>query len=143
MSSPGWTASERRSDLLRFLVAETLAGRGDRLRWVAIAVDVFGRAADFDPQIDAIVRVEARRLRRDLDSYYGGEGRHDLVLITVPKGRYVPHFAWNRAPRVSGAPQRQASGAAPSRCRAGSQAVHMPPYSYAKLSGNFDTPSRV
>lgn len=105
LSSPGWTASARRSDLLRFLVAETLAGRGDRLRGVAIAVDVFGRAADFDPQIDAIVRVEARRLRRDLDSYYGGEGRHDLVLITVPKGRYVPHFAWNRAPAANPEPK--------------------------------------
>jgi len=39
-----------------------------------------------------VVRVEARRLRRDLDSYYMNAGDHDSVRISIPKGAYVPNF---------------------------------------------------
>ena len=44
---------------------------------------VFGRDDTFDPKIDPVVRLEARRLRRDLDSYYigPGKGRSDPDLV--------------------------------------------------------------
>ena len=39
-----------------------------------------------------------RRLRERLNSYYEREGGADLVLISLPKGGYVPDFA-ERQPR--------------------------------------------
>jgi TolB-like protein/cytochrome c-type biogenesis protein CcmH/NrfG len=58
---------------------------------------VFERSAEFDAQGDPVVRIEAGRLRRALERYYLSDGRSDPVVITIPKGGYVPHFAW-RAP---------------------------------------------
>ena len=46
----------------------------------------------FDPQSDAIVRVEAARLRRALETYFAGEGRKDPIVIELPTGHYVPIF---------------------------------------------------
>jgi adenylate cyclase len=94
LADPTLQASPARRDLLRFVVEETLAGRADRLKGFTIALAVFGRKDDFDPQTDPVVRVEARRLRRDLDSYYVAAGRRDPVVISIPRGGYVPHFEW-------------------------------------------------
>ena len=87
-------ASPRRQEMLRFIVDETLAGRGDRLKGATVAISVFGRDETFDQQSDPVVRLEARRLRSDLDSYYVDAGSQDPVRITIPKGGYVPHFEW-------------------------------------------------
>lgn len=94
LASPGFTASAQRRNLLRYLVEEALAGQGDRLKGFAIAVAVFGRDESFDAQADPLVRVEAMRLRRELDVYYGTSGTRDPVRISIPKGAYVPAFAW-------------------------------------------------
>lgn len=58
------------------------------LKAYTVATEVLGRNADFDPQTDPIVRVEATRLRRALDRYYLAEGRDDPVRITMPRGGY-------------------------------------------------------
>jgi len=92
LSSPRFQASEKRRVFLRFVVEETLAGRADRLKGYTIAVAVFGRSDEFDSQTDPVVRLEARRLRRDLDSYYIDTGSRDAVRISIPKGSYVPRF---------------------------------------------------
>jgi len=93
LAYPALQSGRRRRDMLRFIVEETLAGRGSRIKAYAIAIAVFDRDETFDQQSDPIVRIEARRLRRDLDNYYATEGRDDPVRITVPKGGYVPQFA--------------------------------------------------
>ena len=74
LDHPLFARSPRQSDLLSYLVAESLAGRGERIKATSIAVDVFGRDASFDQQRDTIVRVEAGRLRRKLEEYYQGDG---------------------------------------------------------------------
>ena len=56
----------------------------------------FGRDSAFDTGADPVVRLEAGRLRRSLDTYYVDEGKDDPLRITIPKGAYVPHFAWQR-----------------------------------------------
>jgi TolB-like protein len=99
LSSPAFQASEKRRAFLRFIVEESLSGRADRLKGYAVAVEVFGRDETFDQQADPVVRLEARRLRRDLDSYYVDAGSNDAVRITVPKGSYVPCFEWREAMR--------------------------------------------
>ena len=106
VASPTFQASERRKALLRYLVEEALAGRADRLKGFAIAVAVFGRDESFDPQTDSIVRLEARRLRRDLDGYYVAAGSRDAVRISIPKGGYGPSFE----NRTDGEPSSNDSG---------------------------------
>ncbi|WGD54661.1 hypothetical protein QA641_12555 [Bradyrhizobium sp. CB1650] len=100
-SSARFQASERRRQFLRFVVDETLSGRAESLKGFTIALAVFGRDQSFDPQADPVVRLEARRLRRDLDSYYMDAGQKDAVRISIPKGSYVPNFEWYNAPALA------------------------------------------
>lgn len=101
VSSQHFQASERRRAFLRFIVEETLAGRDGSLKGYTIALAVFGRAESFDPQADPVVRLEARRLRRDLDSYYVDAGQNNPVRIAIPKGSYVPYFEWHASTPAS------------------------------------------
>jgi len=84
--------SPRLAAFLRFVVNAELEGNGDRIKGYTIAVEALGRDADFDPQSDPIVRVEARRLRDALARYYAGVGRDDPLVIELPRGGYVPAF---------------------------------------------------
>lgn len=79
---------------LRFVVEESLAGRRERIKGYTLGVEVCGRPDDFDPQADAIVRVEAGRLRKRMAHYYLTEGLEDPVLIRIPTGTYVPEFCY-------------------------------------------------
>lgn len=79
----------RASDFLRFVVKQTLAGEGERLKGYTIATEVFGRPPDFDAQADPLVRVEALRLRQRLTEYYAGDGAADPVKLDLPRGGYV------------------------------------------------------
>ena len=92
LASEDFQASESISTFLRFVVEETLEGRADQIKGYTIAVKAFGRPADFNPQIDTIIRTQARRLRRSLEIYYLADGRDDLIRITMPKGAYIPKF---------------------------------------------------
>jgi len=74
---------------LRYVVEQTLAGQGERLKGYTIAVEVFARPPDFDAQTDPLVRVEAGRLRRRLIEYYADEGRDDPVRLELPRGSYA------------------------------------------------------
>jgi hypothetical protein len=78
--------------LLQFLAAKTKTGSSDVLKEYTIGVEALGRKQDFDPKIDPIVRVQSHRLRLKLKDYYDAEGRHDPILIQIPKGHYMPTF---------------------------------------------------
>lgn len=77
---------------LQFIVNEALEGRSQFLKAFTIANVVFGREASFDAQNDPVVRIEAGRIRRALERYYLVAGHGDGVVITIPKGGYVPSF---------------------------------------------------
>lgn len=89
--------SARLKAFLNYIVEEALAGRSRRIKGLTIAQTVFAVDESFDPETNSLVRVEAGRLRRRLKEYYAGSGRHDPILIGVPKGSYVPEFAPNPA----------------------------------------------
>jgi len=89
LASPLFAGSPRQQRFLDYLVTNTLAGNADRLKGYTIAVEVFDRNSDFDPSLDAIVRVEATRLRNKLREYYDTLGKYDSVRITFPKGSYT------------------------------------------------------
>lgn len=80
----------RISALLRYLVSEHLAGRGDRLKAYSIGVDVFDKKKDFNPSTDSIIRVETHRLRRLLKEYYTQNASTARIRIEIAKGTYNP-----------------------------------------------------
>jgi len=94
LASRDFSAPDRLRRFLSYVIEETLAGRADRIKAYSIAVEVFGRDANIDILNDPVVRIEAGRLRRALERYYFLEGKTDRVLIEIPKGSYVPSFAW-------------------------------------------------
>lgn len=95
VNSPGFVSSVRLCRFLKHVVHRTLEGDIDSLKELSIAMEVFDRTSEYDPNIDAIVRVEARRLRTKLKAYYEeGPGTVDPVLIGLRPGSYVPVFRW-------------------------------------------------
>jgi TolB-like protein/Tfp pilus assembly protein PilF len=96
LSSGPFLHSRRRQRFLEYIVTETLAGRGERLKGYNIAVEVFDRPESFDPAVDPLVRIEAARLRDKLREYYESEGQNDQIRVDLPKGAYAPHIEIRR-----------------------------------------------
>src|SRR5215472_11071591 len=92
LSSPAFAQVDRLKRFLRYVVEETVAGRGESLKEYSIGVGVFDREESFDPRTDPIVRVQARRLRARLVRYYEEEGRNEEIRIELPRGSYAPVF---------------------------------------------------
>lgn len=98
LGSQAFARSPRLRRFLGHVVGEALAGRIERLKEYSLGVDVFDRGEDFDPKLDPIVRVDARRLRRALGDYYASQGVSDPIEIVLPTGSYHPAFR----PRAGG-----------------------------------------
>lgn len=92
LSSSYFISSTRMRHFLEFVVQTKLNEDLGSLKESLIGVAVFGRPANYDTQNDSIVRVEARRLRGKLRSYYEAEGKADPIEILLPVGAYVPEF---------------------------------------------------
>lgn len=104
LTDPRWELAQRVADasnfrncpklraFLLYICENALLGRLENVREQPIGTRVFGRPADYNLNEDNIVRVEARELRKRLESYFAGEGRNEPLLIEVPKGGYVPVF---------------------------------------------------
>jgi eukaryotic-like serine/threonine-protein kinase len=106
LSSVVFRRAERSSALLRFIVEQTLDGQADRLKEYTLGAEALGRGETFDPRTDPVVRAEASRLRTRLEQYYETIGGGDPVLVTLPKGTYVPQFATRTAPVEEAATER-------------------------------------
>src|SRR5688572_7453158 len=92
LASDTFAGAERSRVLLRFLVEHAVADQSDRLKEYTIGSEALGRGDAFDPRTDTIVRAEASRLRNRLERYYATSGAADTVLVTLPRGSYVPSF---------------------------------------------------
>ena len=92
LASATFQQGDRLKRFLTFIVNEAIAGRRNELKEYVIGVQVFGKEESFDPRTDPIVRVQARRLRAKLVSYYREEGRADEWIVELPKGGYAPTF---------------------------------------------------
>ena len=103
LNSRALAGSDQLKRLLRVSVERTLDGQTDSTKEYTLGIEAFGRPEGYDPKVDPIVRVQARRLRTKLEEFYTGEGASAPVLIQIPKGGYVPTFeARNvRAPAAS------------------------------------------
>lgn len=96
LASRGFVQADRSRRFLQYVVTEVLAGRGESLKGYTIGLEVFDREQTFDPAVDAIVRVEAARLRAKLREYYDGEGAAEPVRFELPKGNYAVRVVWQR-----------------------------------------------
>lgn len=92
LGSPTFANLTKAKQFLVYIVEETLAGNGGKLKQYNIATGALGRDAAFDPELDPLVRLEAGRLRKALDNYYLNDGASDRIRIAVPKGGYIPSF---------------------------------------------------
>lgn len=111
LTSPDFNVPGRLRGFLTYVVEESLAGRGDRIKAYSIATAVFGRAQDFDVQNDPVVRIEAGRLRRALELYYLTGGLTDPIVIKIPKGGYAPSIRRRCDLEVPAASAEQAAAA--------------------------------
>lgn len=92
LQSAGFRNAHTLQHLLEFLVAQAYGPDAESLKESTIGMGVFNRPPDFDPKADPVVRVQVHRLRQKLQEYYETDGRHDPILVDIPKGSYLPVF---------------------------------------------------
>jgi len=78
--------SELMLRLFDFLVSCSIEGRAPKE--IELAIEVFGKDAQFEVTRDAMVRVYMHKLRRKLDEYYADAGHGESDRLTIPRGEY-------------------------------------------------------
>jgi hypothetical protein len=84
--------AKKKSRFLEFMCEQALAGKAEEVNEYVIGAEIYQHGVDFNPQEDAIVRVQAHEIRRSLLAYYENEGQEDGLKIDLPSGGYVPVF---------------------------------------------------
>jgi hypothetical protein len=102
--------SESLCKLLRYLAKHAVEHPGSPIKEFQIATEVFGRSADFDPQLDSMVRVQAGRLRSKLAEFYNADGLEDDIIVELPKGTYVLSFHHRNHGSAKSAPNEHNGG---------------------------------
>jgi hypothetical protein len=92
LSSSHFRNSRRYTDLLRYVVQQTLEGHADILKERTLGIEVFGREPSFDTAGDSIVRVAAAEVRKRIALYYQEEGHEQEWRVDLPSGSYVARF---------------------------------------------------
>ena len=120
LESEHFRKSNRLGRFLSYVVRQTLNGDPKTIRSYNIAVEVFGKGADFDPG-DPYVRNIARLTRQALDNFYKDPGGNRGIRIDVPAGNYVATFtpisviadATFQPPAPKNAPLKKVAGLSP------------------------------
>ncbi len=107
-ASSSFCRSTLLSNFLLYVCDRALSGKTDEISEHQIGVNVFGRKPGYNPSEDNIVRSYARHLRQRLDQYFETEGKHEDLRLSIPRGKYVPHFESN-VPLPSPARDEEAS----------------------------------
>ena len=94
VQSTDFPATDRNRKFLTYVVENELAGRPEEITPILLGQRVLLRDENFNPNKDPIVRIEAGKLRRDLETYYLKSGRRNPLRISIPKGGYRPAFAY-------------------------------------------------
>lgn len=90
LASQEFSNSKIYQSYLTYLV--NAADEGRSVKETTIAIEVFGKDADFNPAEDAIVRSHTYTLRKKLSTYYFNEGKDDRYRLKIPKGHYKVQF---------------------------------------------------
>lgn len=92
LASQDFPATPRNRRFLAYVVEKAIAGSAEEVSGYRVATDVFARPVSFNPALDPIVRIEACKLRRDLELYYLKSGAAETIVISLPRGGYIPAF---------------------------------------------------
>jgi TolB-like protein len=95
LSSPKFSKSPILSRFLHFIVLNTIDGHGNQIKEYTVGIKVLNKPHNFNPQLDASVRIHAVRLRKTLAEYYQLEGSDATIRIEMPKGSYKTTFSKN------------------------------------------------
>jgi len=109
-------------EILLYISRRSLSEGAATISEQEIGCKALGRRADFNPNEDNIVRVQVRHLRRKLEEYFASEGAGEPLLMTIPKGGYVPRFEQRpdcATPEPAVPPQAVGDAGAPSAARLG------------------------
>lgn len=98
VAHPLFMNSKRYPVLLTYTVEQTLLGNAAELKERTIGVEAFGRTADYDVNLDPVVRTSAAEVRRRLIQYYYDPAHAGELIIELSAGSYVPVF---RSPELS------------------------------------------
>jgi hypothetical protein len=90
LDSEGLRRSGRLRELLTYLLKRASLAPDIPIREHDIGSEVYGRRPDYDTSHDTIVRVQITQLRKKLERYYETEGAQDELILTIPRGRYLP-----------------------------------------------------
>jgi hypothetical protein len=92
LGSVHFRGSSQSQQLLRYIVSQSLEGNTEHLKERIIGAEVFGRSADYDTNIDPIVRSRVAEVRKRLAQYYVDEGKDNVVWIKLKPGSYLATF---------------------------------------------------
>ncbi len=95
ISTPAFARSALLTRFLLYICDRKFRGRDEEITEYQIGVQALGRADSYSPGEDNIVRNYARILRKRLEEYFAGEGRHESLRVSIPVGHYVPVFEPN------------------------------------------------
>jgi hypothetical protein len=90
--SRGFEKSARIREFLTYVGTRAFEEPGADIHEQDIGCAVFGRPTEYDTASDNIVRVNASLLRKKLDAYFTSEGAAETLVLSIPKGKYVPVF---------------------------------------------------
>lgn len=91
-SSATFEKSPRLRAFLLYVCRCALQEKPEEATEQQIGIHVYGRPADYNPNEDNIVRSQARILRMKLEHHFANEGKNESIIITIPKGQYLPIF---------------------------------------------------
>jgi hypothetical protein len=91
-SSETFEKSPRLRAFLLHVCQCALEDRSEDATESLIGICVYGRPPGYNSTEDNIVRSQARVLRMKLEHHFANEGKDEPVIITIPKGHYLPVF---------------------------------------------------
>lgn len=97
LANPLFQHSKHYPGFLRYVVNETLEGRGGSLKERALGVEVFSRDPDYDTNADPVVRTSASEVRKRIAQYYHEPGHESEIRIELTSGSYTPEFRYAAA----------------------------------------------
>lgn len=92
LASQYFSNSKRYPAMLRYVVTKAIEGHYDELKERTLGIEVFHRPADYDTNVDPVVRIAAGEIRKRLAQYYCDPAHETELRIEVPSGSYHPDF---------------------------------------------------
>jgi hypothetical protein len=92
LHSPQFSRCSALRAFLNYVTENAIAGNLELIKEQSIGAAALGRGPGYDPSADNIVRVRAHELRQKLEKHFETVGACEPVVISVPRGTYIPEF---------------------------------------------------